>query len=157
MDGCDWKQQSTRLINPISWRSAALSIKNGENALICFPDDYSSRRCEVYDSKIVMSTYETNYPHQGGKLALYRGKPTTVGSSSGDGSNTSETLSSSGWRRLTDFPKKYFKKVILGDPDYVVQCRRWVPHRWMCRNCGWSADAARPSLRHVDCFLPKSF
>ena len=90
--------------------SAALSIYNGTAALVCFPDDYVQKKCEVFNSRISRSTFETNYRHSAGSLGLYRGKPTTVGGYGGDERNKVETLSSSGWRTLNDFPKKYFEK-----------------------------------------------
>ena len=105
MDGCEWKEQSTRLINKIYYWSAAISINNGEEALVCFPFDDFYKNCEVFDSKTSKSTFKTKYRHRGGKLGFYRGQPTTVGSEYGDGRNKVETLSSSGWRVLNDFPK----------------------------------------------------
>ena len=109
MEDCEWKEQTARLTNPIYFSSAALSIKNGEKALICFPYDGERRKCEVFDSKTSKSSFETKYPHHFGKLGLYRGKPTTVGSEYGDERNKTETLSSSGWRVLNEFPKRYLK------------------------------------------------
>ena len=115
MERCEWKEQSTRLKNPISWMSAAISIENGKKALVCFPSD-DERKCEVFDSATSNSTFATRYRHWGGRLGFYRGKPTTVGSDydeSGDGTNKVEFLSSSGWRTLNDFPKKYLKKTFI--------------------------------------------
>ena len=89
--------------------TAALSIDNGEMALICFPYDGVDRKCEVFNSRTSISTFQTNHRHLGGKLALYRGKPTTVGSYYGDVRNKVESLTSSGWNVLNDFPKTYFK------------------------------------------------
>ena len=92
--------------------SAALSIDNGEAALVCFPYDGTGRKCEVFNSITSESTFVPNYEHAGGRLGLYRGKPTTVGSYDGVERNKVETLTSSGWRTLNDFPKKYLKKNI---------------------------------------------
>ena len=78
-------------------------------ALVCFPADSEYKKCEVFYSKTSRSTNETSYKHASGKLGLYRGKPTTVGSRYGDDRNKVETFSSSGWRTLTDFPEKYLK------------------------------------------------
>ena len=88
--------------------SAALPIEDGGKALICFDIHDPHSRCEVYDSESseLTSTFETKYSHRGGKLGLYRGKPMTVGSSSGDGRNKTEILDSSGWFNSTEFPYK---------------------------------------------------
>ena len=86
--------------------SAAISIENEKMALVCF-DDFSYKKCELFDSKTSRSTFKTSYQHGGGKIGLYRGKPTTVGSDRGKERNKVETLSLSGWRILNDFPKRY--------------------------------------------------
>ena len=57
-----------------------------------------------------METFHSSYAHWGGKLGNYNGKPTSVGSY---GSNKVETLSSSGWSTLPDFPKRYLKNIFL--------------------------------------------
>ena len=94
--------------------SAALSINNGEMALVCFPFVSSFKECEVFDSKISTSTFKTSYSHSNAKLGLYRGKATTVGGSHGaENKNKVETLTLSGWKDLNDFPKKYLKKSYL--------------------------------------------
>ena len=82
--------------------SAALSIEDGEKALICF--DYSEQiRCEIFDGSKIKSTHASTHRHAGGKLGFYKGKPTTVG---GEHSNKVETWSkTSGWSSLPDFPE----------------------------------------------------
>ena len=110
-------EQSPRLINPVHFTSAALSIDNGDKALICFPgnDNLIARQCEVFDLFTSASTHSTSFKHYGGKLGLYNGQPTTVGSQvePQDWENRNdwkkvETLTSSGWMALTDFPR-YFR------------------------------------------------
>ena len=96
--------------------SAALTIEDGEKALICF-DLNSLKTCEIFNGTNSIATYSVNHKHFGGKLGFYRGKPTTVGSRSGDyytgeGKNKVETLQSSGWSTLSDFPKRYSKKLV---------------------------------------------
>ena len=104
--GCEWHEQSTKLINNIDAGSAALSVENGEKALLCFPDDSESKKCEVFDGTASVSTYSTFSRHWGGKLGLFKGQPTTVGNDgSSDDSNNVETLSYSGWLTLADFPR----------------------------------------------------
>ena len=90
--------------------SAALSIENGKKALICFDSDiwyYGYNRCEVFDGESSISTYQTNFGHWGGKLALYKGNPTTVGHEFGWKRNAVESLSPSGWSILDDFSEMY--------------------------------------------------
>ena len=111
MEGCEWKQLSARLKLEYRFRSAALSIENGEKVLICFNTDFWAQNCEVFDGKSSVIKFEANYGHVAGGLAFYKGQPTTVGSLSdvferGD-TNKVETLSPSGWKILDDFPEKY--------------------------------------------------
>ena len=105
MDGCVWKEQNTRLINRFSRGSAAIAIKDGEGALICFNVD-ENKKCEIFDASGSASTYAANYGHYGGKLGFYNGKPTTVGTSLGNKTEKKkvEVLDSSGWSFLSDFP-----------------------------------------------------
>ena len=93
--------------------SAAISIENGEMALLCFPYDGEFKNCEVFNSTTSKPSFATRYRHRGGKLGNYRGKPTTVGSSEGNEKNKVETLTSSGWITLIDFPKRYSKNHVI--------------------------------------------
>ena len=104
LENCEWKEEPTRLINEIYPWSAALSTAGGEEALICF-EMKSNKKCELFDGTSTVSTHEANFQHDGGKLGLYKGQPTTVGSYSWEGQNKVETLSSSGWSFLGDFPR----------------------------------------------------
>lgn len=92
--------------------SAALPIEHGEKALICFPDDGSYKKCEIFDSKASILTAGTAFSHRGGKLGFYKGKPTTVGTTLGlsDELNKVETLSTSGWLNLADHPLQFEQK-----------------------------------------------
>lgn len=114
MSGCELQEHSERLINPISFGSAALAIEG--NALICFDYEYESR-CETFDGKSSISTYSTRSNHWGGKLGLFKGQPTTVGDNlSGGETETVETLRFSGWGFLPSFPRyknKSLKKFIF--------------------------------------------
>ena len=94
------------MINQFSSGSAALTLDDGIKGLICFDrDDYN--RCEDFDGEFSTEIFSSNYCHWGGGLGFYEGKPTTVGADYGYGKNKVETLGSSGWITLTDFPKRY--------------------------------------------------
>ena len=101
--------------------SAALTVQDGKKALICFDWDrgVNGKKCEYFDgehSSILKNKnidMESKYRHWYGKLGYYKGKPTSVGSNGGSGMNEVETLDSTGWSTLTDFPKELVKKKIL--------------------------------------------
>ena len=112
LEGCVWRELPTQLINKFSNGGAALSIENGEKALICF-DVFDKNKCEVHDGEYSMSTFSSRFTHHGGKLGYFRGKPTTVGGSYGRLSfgscyerNKVESLHSFGWSGLPDFPER---------------------------------------------------
>ena len=89
--------------------SAALAIENGEKALICFPNDLRYKDCTIFDTVTTPSikTSATTYSHAGGGLGFYKGNPTTVGSHDASpelGAVKVETLTSTGWSTMADFP-----------------------------------------------------
>ena len=105
--GCEWIEEPSRLINPYDSWSAALSIEHEGKALICFPADDETKKCEVFDpaTSSSSSTHSSIFPHYGGMLGLYKGQATTVGNDGfGNDTNKVETISSSGWSSLPDFP-----------------------------------------------------
>ena len=110
MEGCEWREQSTRLNYQYITSSAALTVEDGKKALICFDINAKSKRCEVFSGTSSTPTHTAKFPHDGGKLAFYRGRPTTVGDHSYNDGRKVETLKSSGWSPLADFPK-YLKIV----------------------------------------------
>ena len=73
--------------------------------LICFEEAKPYSSCELFDGEKLSRTFSTSYTHQLGKLGLYKGNPTTVGSSESDGFRKVETLSVDGWTLLADHPK----------------------------------------------------
>ena len=99
LEGCTWKTMSTKLINKMSGGSAALTIDNGEKALIFFPED-GGRKCEIFDSEQSVSTHSTSTSHNYGKLGFYKGKPTAVG-----GTKKVETFNSYRWSTLPEFSR----------------------------------------------------
>ena len=109
LEGCEFRIQSTRLNYQYSSISAAITVKDGREALICF-ESGSYNRCEVYNGRSSKSTFKTKFSHWGGKLGVYKDKPTTVGSYCGHGKNSVETLQSSGWSTLAEFPRRYLKQ-----------------------------------------------
>ena len=102
-------EQSLRLSGMyLQWKSAAVALNDGNGALICF-SDLAALECELFDTETVVSTFQTTHIHVGGGLALYKEQPTSVGSVGyHDYSRYVETLGSSGWSQITDFPK-YWK------------------------------------------------
>ena len=87
--------------------SAALTLDDGQKALICF-DYVDDNRCENFDGEFSTETFSSNYAHWGGALGFYQEKPTTVGSYRRYGGNKVETLGSSGWTSLPDIPMKKY-------------------------------------------------
>ena len=90
--------------------SSALSIEKGEKALVCFPNErresIEEKGCEIFDIHGATITSFAQYTHHQGKLGVYKGKPTTVGSEIEDGKRKVETWSSTGgWESLPDYPR----------------------------------------------------
>ena len=87
--------------------SAALAIENGEKALVCFPNDGSNKKCQIFDTVTspTIYTWHATFTHNGGRLGFYKGNPTTVGSNYVDHELAVkvETLTSTGWALLPDF------------------------------------------------------
>ena len=60
----------------------------------------------IYTVDSTVSTHKSSFKHLGGKLAFYKGQPTTVGNDKYQDQPTRvETLSASGWSSLADFPE----------------------------------------------------
>ena len=90
LDGCKFKALSVRLSEGYNYGHAALTLKGGDKAIVCF-DDELKMRCEQFDgSKVTWVLSMTNVPHWHGGLALYYGRPATVGGIHAQGS--AETL-----------------------------------------------------------------
>ena len=107
-------QDSTLIVTPVPKRcrsSPEVKVEfNFERiqliilALICF-NYAASKSCEIFDgSRVVISPYESAYTHKVGGLALYKKNPSTVGCYEQHHKNA-ESLTSTGWRALPDFPK----------------------------------------------------
>ena len=92
--------------------SAALTVEGGKNALICFGFHHGQKRCELFVGEYIIPTSSSRYGHWGGRLGFYKGKPTTVGSQANE-KNKVETLGSTGWSTLTDFPERFLQKFLF--------------------------------------------
>ncbi|CAG5091063.1 Oidioi.mRNA.OKI2018_I69.PAR.g12836.t1.cds [Oikopleura dioica] len=103
---CSFEELSVRSNYYYAEGSAALTIQNGEKALICFGLANHSNKCEEFDTIQATITHSSQFGHRYGHLGYYNGKPTTV---SGDGSEVIafhkvESLSENGWLSLADHP-----------------------------------------------------
>ena len=94
-----------KLTFDVRYRAPALTIENGNKALICFEEDDPHTYCDIFDGKSITPTYSSVYPHQGGDLAFFKDYPTAVGSSVVKGRNKVETLYEDGWYSLPDQPR----------------------------------------------------
>ncbi|CBY40185.1 unnamed protein product [Oikopleura dioica] len=105
LDDCTLNELTVRLNEEREYGQAALSIENGEKALICFGDSGDIRKtCEIFDGSTTVSTFAADSTHYCGGLGLYKNQPTSVGCRSVK-HRKAETLSASGWTALPDHPK----------------------------------------------------
>ena len=101
------------------FRSAAISIEDGKRALICF-DYHNEQYCELFDgSSVPERQASSRFPHDQGKLGLYKGNPTTVGGRN-RGAREVETLVRWNWHSLNDFPRYtyLFQPALGATPDF---------------------------------------
>ncbi|CBY33938.1 unnamed protein product [Oikopleura dioica] len=93
---------------------AALSIENGEKALICFGWLGEIRKtCEIFDGSTTVSTFSADWTHGYGALGLYKNQPASVGCYI-EQHQIAETLSATGWTSLPDHPKRIFEHNLVG-------------------------------------------
>ncbi|CBY13668.1 unnamed protein product [Oikopleura dioica] len=112
LDDCSLNELTVRLYEDRNSGHAALSIENGEKALICFGES-GEKTCEIFDGSTTVSTFASNWTHYGGALGLYKNQPTSVGCSF-EKHQKAETLSASGWTSLPDHPKRISKHSLVG-------------------------------------------
>ncbi|CBY12590.1 unnamed protein product [Oikopleura dioica] len=101
-----------RLNEERKYGHAALSIENGEKALICF-GYYFRKTCDIFDGSTTVSTFSADSTHKFGGLGLYKNQPTSVGCSS-EKHQKAETLSATGWTSLPDHPKRISGHSLVG-------------------------------------------
>ena len=68
----------------------------------------------MFDGRESKPTFSTTFGHRHGSLGMYRGKATTVSSSSTDGYRKTEALGDSGWLRLQDHPENIHAHNLIG-------------------------------------------
>ncbi|CBY14235.1 unnamed protein product [Oikopleura dioica] len=106
LDDCTLNELTVPLNEERKYGHAALSIENGEKALICFGYSGEIRKtCEIFDGSTTVSTFPANSTHYHGGLGLYKNQPTSVGCFS-EKHQKAETLSATGWTALPDHPKR---------------------------------------------------
>jgi hypothetical protein len=79
-------------------------------ALVCFGDDYfgdTRKSCEIFDGSSSAPTFAAEWSHAYGALGLFKNQPATVGCGAAN-HQKAETLSSTGWTALPDFPLSVF-------------------------------------------------
>jgi hypothetical protein len=73
-------------------------------ALVCFGKyDDTRKSCEIFDGSSSAPTFAADWTHVYGALGLYKHQPATVGCEDAHHQKV-ETLSSTGWTALPDFP-----------------------------------------------------
>ena len=91
LDGCKFRQLSVQLAGEYYYSHAALTLKDGDKAIVCF-DLVTKMRCEQFDgSRVTWVMSMTNKPRSHSGLGLYYGRPATVGGGK-DAQGSTETL-----------------------------------------------------------------
>ncbi|CBY12467.1 unnamed protein product [Oikopleura dioica] len=79
LDDCTLNELTVRLNEERREGHAALSIENGEKALICFGRTGEIRKtCEIFDGSTTVSTFAADWTHRFGDLGLYKNQPASV-------------------------------------------------------------------------------
>jgi len=113
LDECDLVELTVKLNFDVYFGSAALSISDNSEALICFDYNGSYKLCERFTGTGLVSTHATTYNHGYGSLGLYNGHATTVGSYS-DGARKTEAMTEDGWTVLADHQKNLYGHSLVG-------------------------------------------
>jgi len=111
LDDCSLTQLTVRLKEERFAGHAAVSIENGQKALICF--SYSLKSCEEFDGTSIVSTFAAGWSHHYGGLGYYQGQPASVGCSWNSHQKV-EGLSATGWTNLPDFPLPIYMASLVG-------------------------------------------
>ena len=117
--------------------------------LVCFGTN-SDKKFDVFESNFdgveSKSTFSTTFGQRHGSLGMYRGKPTTVSSSSTAGYSKVETLGDSGWLRLQDHPANIHAHNLIGIENgslmmvggYKRQTDDYVSNIWLLSSDAWT-------------------
>ncbi|CBY15163.1 unnamed protein product [Oikopleura dioica] len=141
LDGCRFNELSARLNEDRDYFSEALSINSGSLALICF--GVFDNSCETFDGTTAATTFSATWTHALGGLGMYQNQPATVGCWNAK-HKKAETLSSTGWSALPDFPKRIYEHSIVGlDNESMllfggVISGNWQTGIWRLKNDQWN-------------------
>ncbi|CBY15373.1 unnamed protein product [Oikopleura dioica] len=114
LDDCSLNELTVRLNEERNDGHAALSIEDGEKALICFgPYTGVRKTCEIFDGSTTVSTFSAVWTHQRGGLGLYKNQPASVGCDYKK-HQKAETLSATGWTALPNHPKRISGHSLVG-------------------------------------------
>ncbi|CBY10325.1 unnamed protein product [Oikopleura dioica] len=114
LDDCTFNELTVRLNEERRSGHTALSIEDGEKALICFGDSGDFlKTCEIFDGSTTVSTFASDSTHAYGGLGLYTNQPASVGCLDGR-HQKAETLSATGWIPLPDHPKRISVHSLVG-------------------------------------------
>jgi len=119
LDGCSLNELPARLNEERQADHAAVSIENGQKALVCFGNVGSGdtrKSCEIFDGSASAPTFATEWTHATGGLGLFNNQPATVGCvDPNDGRHQkAETLTATGWIPLPDHPLRVTQHSLVG-------------------------------------------
>ncbi|CBY13578.1 unnamed protein product [Oikopleura dioica] len=114
LDDCTLNELTVRLNEERRNGHAALSIEDGEKAIICFGSPgVNLKTCEIFDGSTTVSTFSADWTHYRGDLGLYKNQPTSVGCYDYE-HQKAETLSATGWISPPNHPKRISAHSLVG-------------------------------------------
>lgn len=145
LDSCAIVTTNNGLLLDFGSGHAALATKDGSQALICFGSN--TPYCNTFDGSIVVNSHVSTFQHRYGGLGYYNGKPTTVGSISGN--QKVETLGETGWSSLADHPMNMFAHNLVGlsNGDMLTiggntESGTYQTSVWRLSNNNWNNDGS---------------
>ncbi|CBY12471.1 unnamed protein product, partial [Oikopleura dioica] len=141
LDGCRFNELSARFNKYRGLGSETLSIDSGSLALICF--EVRDKSCETFDGTTAAMTFSATWTHYHGGLGMYRNHPATVGCYNAR-HKKAETLSSTGWSALPDFPERINSHSIVGlDNESMLLFGGYISGEpqtgiWQLKNDQWN-------------------
>ncbi|CBY14985.1 unnamed protein product [Oikopleura dioica] len=141
LDGCRFNELSARLNKYRGLGTETLSIDSGSLALICF--EVRDKSCETFDGTTAVTTFSATWTHYHGGLGMYRNHLATVGCYNAR-HKKAETLSSTGWSALPDFPERINSHSIVGlDNESMLLFGGYISGEpqtgiWQLKNDQWN-------------------